>query len=68
MVERFAGRLETVVTGCAATAYPGVIHERDGRPRGRRMTVDTRPGCYHVVRRLLCCLDHTRIGVTALAI
>ena len=39
MIRRFAGRLHAVVAGVAAAGHRGVIHERDGVPRGRNMTV-----------------------------
>ncbi len=68
MVERFARGLESVVTGSAAASDSGMVHERNRRPRGRRMTIDTRTGCDHMVRWLLCCLDYTGSRVTALAV
>ena len=39
MIRRFSGRLYTVVAGVAAAGHRGVIHERDGIPRGGDMTV-----------------------------
>lgn len=67
MVDRFSGRLNTVVTANAIACYGRVIHERNYAPVSGDVTVGAFAGRDHVICRFRSRAHKSAVGMTARA-